>query len=367
MERLSELTDRMRREQAQTDFLKYVWARAKHQDHYAMRSELARFRSPRIDGILSKAAVPGATGQDAGWASEWQDFHSLTREWAIRTSGLTFIGRLPTMRVPFQTRTLSAAAPDAEFVGAGKGVPMSALNLESTLTMQRTKVATVAAMTNELVAAWRPGTGANIDAVLTRAVVRGLDKAFLGEQAAVDGETPAGVLNGVSPLGALGSDVATVTGQIESMLNVLTDGGSDLQNAMFAMHPRDAAALATLRTSEGVRAFPNLTVRGGGDILGIPVAVTVGATRAGSPTERIVALVDGGLVALADDGEMSIQTSRVADVHMADVTTQDSGASSTNTSVVSLWQVDATAVKCLRFMNWQRLSDSAAAFLTVAA
>jgi hypothetical protein len=338
--------------------------RAKHQDVRAQRAALEQFRSVRIDGLLHKAAVAAGTAHDAGWASEWQDFYSLASEWLIATSARTFLGRLAYRRIPFQTRVLNTPAPDADFVGSGKGIPMAALNLADSTTLKRTTIGMIAAVTNELVQVWRPGTREQLDAVLARSLIRGMDSAALDpDRAAVTGERPASLLNGVDPIDVLSSDTLVVATQVKSMLQALVDGGSDLESALFVMHPTEALTLSTMRVTDGVFVFPQLGAMGG-SIHGIPAVTSVGCARSGSPSERVFAVVDGAQVAVADDGEIDVHTSRHADVQMVDVPDQDAN-DGTGSTVTSFFQTDTTGLKLIRVVNWERLRDSAVAWLTV--
>lgn len=366
IERVSTYAARQRRAAETTDWFKYIFCRAKHRDFGQMKAELSKFRSPLIDGILHKGAIAAGTAHAAGWASEMQDFQTLASEWLIATSAKSFIGQLPYRRVPFLTRTLTTIAPEADFVGTGKAIPMAMLNLADSLTLTRTTVGTIAAVSNELLDTWQPGTRENLDAVLTLSLIRGMDAAALDpDRAAVAGERPASLLNGVAPIALLGATVSAVLGQVQDMLEALVDGGSDLDSAMFVMHPYEAIRLSSLVTTEGALAFPQLSAVGG-SVLGIPAVVSVGAGRSGSPSERVFAVVDGAQIAVADEGGISINTSRVADINMVDTSTMNSN-DGTPTTVVSMFQTETTGIKLIRTINWERLTDSAVAWCSVTA
>ena len=212
---------------------------------------------------------------------------------------------------------------------------------------------------------WAPGTRENLDAVLTRAVIRGMDAAALDpDSAAVTDERPASLLNGVAPIAQLGSTVSTVLGQVQDMLEALVDGGSDLDSAVFGMHPYEAIRLSSLVTTEGVRAFPELTAVGG-SILGIPAVVSIGCVRSGSPSERIFCVVDGAQILVADDNGVEVSASNVASLQMDSTTTQDA-RDGTGTATVSLFQTNTTAVRIGRTINWERAQDAAVAWCSVA-
>lgn len=356
------------------DFLRCAFATAKHPmqpsgyvDAIGMTQTLKSFRSVRIDGWMQRSAVAGGSAHAPAWGADWTDFHELSSEWALKTSALSFLGRLPYRRVPFQTRMHHTTADDVTFVGNGKAIPVQAATLSETSTLNRTTVATIAVVTNELVALWRPGTREVLDAILTRSVVRGLDRAALDPyEAAVAGERPASLLYGVAPIAALGATPSAVLGQVKQMLQALVDGGSDLESAVFVMHPREALTLSTMITTEGVRAFPELGAMGG-RILGIPAVTSVGAVCSGSPSnQHVFAVVDGAQIAVADNGEIDITASSMATLQMDSAPTQDSVAGTGSTSV-SMFQTDSTAIKLVRTINWERIADNAVAWLTAVA
>lgn len=368
------ITERQRRSTEVRDFMRLTQVLAKHapnasgwRDVHAIEREIANFNSPRLGGWMhGKAAVAGLTAQDSGGASEWADFSDVATEWLITTSARTVLGQLNPIRFPFQVRGIRVSTPDATFVGAGKAIPVSAATVADTTAMQRTAVKCITVCTRELVQVWKPGTLQALDRLLSRSLIRGMDAAFLDpDSTEVAGERPASILNGVAPVALLGTTVPTVLANFKSLFNALTDAGSDLQDCVIAMHPTDAATLSTLITTEGVRAFPNLTVRGG-DILGVPVAVTVGAARSGSPSERVIALIDGQGVAVADDNGISLDTSLIASLEMDDAPSGDATAG-TGAASVNMYQTESIAIRLVREINWTRLSDSHVAWLTVTA
>lgn len=365
LERVAEFAQRQRQAGETADFMKFVFAHAKYplhasgqRDAYAIQETLKSFRSVRIDGLLHNKGAVNAIDVP-GFSSP----SGLAAEWVTLTSAKSFLGRLSYRRVPFISRTLKTAAPDAGYVGEGAGIPAASLSLSESTALGRTKVGTIAVVSKDNVTTWAPGTRENLDAVLTRSVVRGLDKAALDPASAgVAGARPASLLYGVSALGALSATPATALTQVKSMLQALVNGGSDLDAALFVMHPLEAVTLSTMITAEGVRVFPDLGAMGG-SVLGIPAVTSVGAVSSGSPSERVIALIDGAQVAVADDGEIEISASDMVTLHMDDATTQDS-TTGTGTSMVSMFQTESVAIKVVRTLNFERLSDAGVAWLT---
>lgn len=365
MHRQSFLNDHEQRAAESLDFLRYCFAHGRHpgdrfgnRDAQALQATLKGFGSVRIDGLLQRSAVSAI---DTDFAKP------IARDWLIKVNAATCIGKLNYRRVPFNVSVLSASAANAAFIGDGVGiVPVQpSIDASTGTPLGRTKVATIAVMPNDSFRSWAPGVRENLDAVLTRSVVRGLDAAFLSEASAVPAEKPAGILNGITPIGVLASSVAGVLTQVKAMLQVLVDGGSDLESALFVTHPTVMMRLATLITTEGVPAFPGLGALGG-QILGVPAVASVGAMRSGSPSEYVFALIDGAQVAVADDLEVAVTASSDVFLQMDDATTQDAGTG-TGTTGVSMFHTESTALKVIRTINWVRLASAGVAWCTAAA
>lgn len=369
MERVSDLTEQLRRESAISDFMYYVGAHAAfplgaggHRNAQALQERLKAngWCRPHLDQFM-KSAVAGGTTQSGNWGENVIELTRLAREWVVLTQAQTFIGRLPYVRVPFLRRVITNMAPNVTFVGPGVGIAPASITTDDIACLKRTAVATVAVVTNELMATWGAGVGENLQALLTRSVIRGMDAAALNpDSSAVTDERPASLLNGVSPIGLLGSTVSDVLGQVQDMLERLVAGGSDLRAAAFAVHPYEAIRLSTLVTAEGVRAFPDLTSTGG-SILGIPAVVSVGCQRSGSPSERVFAVIDGAQIIVADDGQIDVSASDRVTLQMDDSPTQDARVG-TGSSLVSMFQTETTAIKLVRAINWQRVQDVAVAW-----
>ena len=97
----------------------------------------------------------------------------------------------------------------------------------------------------------------------------------------------------------------------------------------------------------------------GGTVYGMPVIVSDYVPAA------LVVLVNATDVFLADDGDVSVDTSMEASLEMSDAPAHDS-STPTGASLVSLWQTNSVGVKAERVINWMRGRTQSVAYLTSA-
>ena len=306
-----------------------------------------------------KSAVPGGTTTDPGWASELTPYAGLTRDWIELVTRQTLLGKIPYVRVPFLTKTAVEATPfHATWVAAGEPIPVSRAFMSATAMLQTKKVGTLVPFTEEVFQAWSPATQANVLNAITRAAIYASDFAALDPSVTETAARPASLTAGISPGPSTRSSATQVIADVKAMLQALVDGGSDLSRVVIAMSPSSALHLSSLYTTNGDRAFPELQVTGG-FIWGVPVAVTSAAVQIGSPATHIVAAIDGAKILVADDGLVLFDASNVTALQMDDA---PSGAA----SQVSMFQTSCRVVRIIRYMNFQRASDTAVAWFATA-
>ena len=124
-------------------------------------------------------------------------------------------------------------------------------------------------------------------------------------------------------------------------------GDADLSNAAWAMRPKTALYLATLRGTAGAPCYPGATAKGG-TLLGLPVLTSNAITDANSPSEAYIALLCPGEIQVADDGQSLIEYSEQASIEMVDAPT--AGAA----TMVSPWQHGLVGLRASRAINWRR-------------
>ena len=278
-------------------------------------------------------------------------------------SSRTLLGRIGFRRASFNTRTLvEDAAGTAAWVGEGGGIPLSRLSLDA-VSLEPTKIGGMVALTKESVAVANPASLDLINRAMLSTVGRYSDQALINPDIAASGTSPASITNGASQVASTGSTEATFTANLKSLLAVHADAGSDLQEVVLAMHPTTALHLSQLLNASNVRAYPDLGVRGG-EIFGVPVLTSTGAVCSGSPTERVITAINPAGVLVADDGNIEISASDKVAMQMDGAPTQDSAAG-TASNLTSLFQVNSTAVKFVRRVNFIRSHTAAVSYMRV--
>jgi hypothetical protein len=181
-----------------------------------------------------------------------------------------------------------------------------------------------------------------VDTTFGSTVVLAEDRELVSAEAAVAQVRPAGLLYGLSAVGA-GSPAS-----LEDDIVALWEAVSDAEPIApyFVLSQRGALYLASLR-HDGVPRFPNVTVTGG-SITGVPVVISRAAAN-------LLMLIDAGKIAVADSG-LDVAPSTETAVLMDD-------QPSTPSNLVSIWQTDSIALRFTRWLNWGLAGDDAVAYL----
>jgi HK97 family phage major capsid protein len=298
---------------------------------------------PGLETFAKAAVVAHTTGNLDAVAAAGE-----ARAWLSLLQRRTVLGRLtgalnapPTVTVP-----TPATDPVPVWVAEGAPLPVGRLALDDP-TMPTGRYGIIEVFSDRLLRA-APDRAINvIEAVSLRALTRAEDTLLLSDTAA-GATTPAGLLAGLSAVGA-GSPASIA--DLEELWTAVADGDPD--RPFFIASPRGAMHLAALN-ADGVPVFPLVSAATGGAIAGVPVLLS---RAAGS----FLILVDAARLAVNDDG-ITIEPSRQATIQMADDPTNNA-ATATPTTMVSLFQTGAAAVKYTRHVSWVKLSADAVAFL----
>lgn len=320
--------------------------------------------------LALKTAVNAADSTTATWASELAYAQNIDSEFVEFMRPMTLVGRIQGWRnVPFNIRVASQTSGTTGYwVGQGKGIKPSAA-ATSSISLGITKVAGLTAITKELAMLSSPNAELMVRNDLAREVQEQLDDALIDPDNG--GETnvkPASLTYGVTPRAASGTDYAAFKADWKELSAAMITAELGLDGTVVLMSSTMAQALSLMVTSLGNPQFPGLNATGG-TLLGHPVFTSSLLYHStGSPNwgETIV-LLKPGEVFLADDGVANVEASDQVSIHMDDATTQSSSATSTNTSVVSMFQTDSIAVKAVRHINWTKARTAACAFIRGAA
>jgi HK97 family phage major capsid protein len=288
----------------------------------------------RGDAIAAAAYTDRANWSDAGVVKAAIDAlttgntHSLAGDVAQDFLGLIFprtiLGRLSLLRrVPFKVTSLrQTAGTRAYWVAEGAPKPVSIAGFTRGPGMEHRKVVALTVITEELARV------SNAEDILMRdlnlAAIAALDVAFIDpDSAEVEGERPASVTYGVTPLVSTGNPAADVKAAIAALIAA----GGRLESAAWVLHPQQAAALNLIGAP-----FDKISALGG-QLAGLP-AYTSSAVPSGATEGHPIVLMDMEGIELAGGNDATLRTSTEAAILMSDTP-------STPGQLTSLWQTDS--------------------------
>ena len=323
--------------------------------------------SPIVEQVLM-AAVAGGDTTTSGWASEMVYNENLVAEFIEILRPQTILGRLPGLtNVPFNVRMSGAdSGSSANWVGQGVPVPVSAMNtIEVTLGIA--KAAGLVVLTEELVRSSQPSAELMVRNDLAATIAEFLDQQFVDPGfAAVANVSPASITNGVTATAPTGTNAAALRTDVQTLFNAWIQNNVNPLGGVWIMSPTIALAISLMRTTLDAPEFPGLTMQGG-TFFGLPVTVSNSANIAGSPLSGdMLILVNAKDILLADDGQLTIDASKEASIEMLDNPTNNAAAG-TPTTMVSMFQTNAIAIKAVRFINWAKKRTNAVEFIQDAA
>lgn len=314
-------------------------------------------------GALTRASVPAANTTSATWAGNlitdggvaFADFVEFLRP-------RTLIGRISDRlrNLPFDTPVLiQSTGGTAKWVKEGDAKPLTRWQYTRTK-LSPLKVAAIAAATKETLRRATPAADTLLRDELARSVQATLDTTFIDPNAAaVTDESPASILNGVTPLTLSGgTDSSAVRCDVEVFMNQFADNLLSLDGAFWIMPERIAIALSLMENALGQQAFPGISFSGG-TFFGLPAFITSYADT--DSTGSVVALVRGDEIFLGDEGGIEVSMSDQASLLMDDDPNMNS-TTPTAAQLVSLWQTNSVAFLVERFMNWQRRRTASVAW-----
>jgi HK97 family phage major capsid protein len=322
--------------------------------------------SPSVAWALEKSAVGAGTPSGDGWADDLV-VGELADDFVEAVRAISVIDRLQGVRrVPFESRIPKETT--AGFTGGwrngyGGALPNMKLALD-TLALPRLAVGGLTVVTEELARLTRPAHAIMLRDLLVNGLASYLDQQFLDPRVTASaGVNPASITNGSDEITSTGATAAAILTDLKNMIAAID---TNLIAPVWVMRRVDAVHLATLETSGGSMAFPDIHALGG-RLIGIPVITSSAIPGdAGSPvTDRYVVLLDASGVLLADEGGgAEISVSRVTTLEMSDAPTS-SAASGSASSQVSMMQTHSAAVKAMRPMNWAKAQSGCSAFMRV--
>jgi HK97 family phage major capsid protein len=313
-------------------------------------SVMSRFNGEQ----LVKAAIDIGTTTDSDFAAPLVNYSVLANEFIEFLRPQTVIGRIPNLRnVPFNTRVpRQTGGATAQWVGEGKPKPVGQQAFDF-VSLGYTKLAIISAITQELARFSQPNAETLVRDDLAKAVVQQMDADFLEPtNAGTANVKPASITYGITPIASSGSNEAAIRADVKAMVAAFVAANVDPTGAVWLMPTSVALSLSLVVNALGQPAFPQITMNGG-TFFGLPVvtAESAGFVSDMSPTEKMVVLVKASDILVADDGQVTIDTSSEASVQMESAPTDPVAAA---TVLISAFQQNLLFIRAERFINWVR-------------
>lgn len=330
---------------------------------------VAEKQYPDMDDLhmILRAAVAAGSTQSNTWAGDLVQYQDMQGEFVEYMRPMTVIGRIPGLRnVPFNIRVPRQTSGGAAYwVGEGQPKPLTSFAFD-TITMRFTKIANIAVLTDEVVRFSTPAVDAIVRDQLAAALVQQMDTDFLDP--ANSGTTdvkPASITNGISATASSGTTADDVRTDVVALLNKFATNNIPTDGLVWIGNDTTRTVLEVMMNAMGQPEFPGID---NGRLFGRPYISTQVIAASGSPATSILVLLRPQDILIADDGRVNVDASREASLQMLDNPTNavSSGSPSapTATTMVSMFQTNAMALRAEREINWTRARTAAVQYLS---
>ncbi|MEJ7667698.1 MAG: phage major capsid protein [Casimicrobiaceae bacterium] len=311
--------------------------------------------SPATVTYLKSAVVSGST-IDSEWGGPLAEYDHASAEFSELLRNGSILGKLTgARRVPFGVRyPQQTAASSVAWVGQSAPAPVSELAFQ-TATIGFAKVSGIVAFSNELVESASPDVEGLVKNDLLKSAIEFLDAQFVNPGVtAVINVSPGSITSGITAVQSTGSTATQIAADLAALATQLADA-NETDSLYWIMSRSDAVRLAAKRGTDGSSAFPGVTATGG-ILLGIPIIASNAVPHTVS-AGSVVVLVNASGIDYADNNLLQLSISAEASLQMN--STPDAGAQ----ALVSLFQINAAAVRLTKLANWQRRRATAVAVL----
>ena len=327
-------------------------------------ADLPEMRKQVAMGVINKATVPAGTTTGATWAAPLVYQDTWSGDFVEYLRPRTLIGQSAFRPIPFNVRVPAATTGGtAYWVGEGKAKPVTQFGFDD-VSSAFTKVAAIAVITQELARFSDPSAEAIVRDMLADAVIARIDTSLFSTSAAVTGVSPAGLLNGVTPVA--GPADSSQDEIICALLRLWAGWDSTNLGARPAYYttPAVARALAWMRDPLGNAAFPGVGINGG-TLNGVPVRVSNYLAALNVTGGSPLILVDEAEIYVADDGSVNLDTSTEATIEMSDTPAGSSSptVAASGTLPVSMFQTNSMAIRAERPIWWGARRAGAVAYI----
>jgi HK97 family phage prohead protease/HK97 family phage major capsid protein len=313
------------------------------QSYYPGHSELEAF---------VKATAAPADTVTPGWAAElvtttvadfMESLEHLSVYAALSGKGIRFgFGRAGKVIVPARASSTLELAGD--WIGEGAPIPVKQGSIAGA-TLLPHKLAVISTFTRELAMHSTPQIETLIRQMILEDTAGALDK-FLTDNVAASAIRPAGLQNGVTPIGSSGITAANILTDLKAaQAPILAAGGG--RRLVWLMHPVRLAAVGMLQSASGTFVYRDELAQG--RLIGYEVIASTNI-----PQDTVI-LVDAAEFASATGDVPAFDVSDVATLHMAAPASPIGTAGSPATvaaPVRSLWQTASIGVRMIQDLSW---------------
>ena len=329
--------------------------------NFVSPAEVAQHRwgksHPKLVQYIRAAVAGGGTGSGEWGAELAQSDTRFTGDFIEYLYSMTVFDRLPLRSVPSRVHIKGQdGAATGYWVGESKAIPVSKADF-SDVELTPLKVGAMAVCSKELVMDSSPSAEMWIRDSIAQASAQRVDTTFLSATAASAGVSPAGILNGLTPLAPSGTDAAAIRADMMSLYSGFLTA-KNASGLVQVMTPSLAKAISLLVNALGQTEFPGLNANGGtllGDTVYTGDNVTAGDWILLKPSD-IWKIGDGGV---------DVSVSDQATIEQNDAP-QGAGDTPTAASatLMSLWQTEQIGFKVVRPINFKLRRASAVAVLS---
>ena len=303
--------------------------------------------NPTVVNII-KAAVEGGGSGSGEWGAELVAADTrYTGDFIEFLKSKTVYDKLPLRAIPpnVQVKGQDGSAT-GYWVGESAAIPASAQSFSS-VNLTPLKVGALAVISNELLRDSSPAAEQLVRDALVDASAQRVDSTFLSNSAAVSGVSPAGILNGITPDSASGTDADALRADIKTLLGDFITG-KNASGLHLIMNPALAISIQMLYNALGNPEFPDITQEGG-KLLGFQVH-----TGDNVASDDLILVKPTDIYKIGDMG-VEISISKEAMIEMDDGPAMESqGPTTASGAVVGMFQTESTAIKVVRPINFAR-------------
>jgi len=342
-------------------FTRVVIAKALAMAHNVSPAAIAEARwgksHPKLVEFIKATVAGGGTGSGEWGAELAASDTRFTGDFVEYLYSKTVFDRLNLRSVPGRVHVKGQdGAFTGYWTGESKAIPMSKGDF-SDVELLPLKLAALTVISLELMEDSSPAAEGIVNDGLAEAIAQKADTTFFSAVAASAGVSPAGIVNGVTPIQPSGADSAAVRTDLQALLYPFVTGKM-ASGLTLVMNPATAMAIGFLYGSLDQPSFPTIN-QNGGTLSGMPVLVGDNI-----PGGQIFVLRTQDIWKIGDSG-IQVSMSREATIEQRDDPTgaTDTPTGVTTTGLTNMFQEDSIAFKVTRRLNWQKRRAGAAAYL----